>query len=191
MVRSPLSCFLVAFFALLVGRVAAQASLTINVGLSTGNVTAADFLKPNDPVLGDCTQECTAAESVISACTNNACLCNANATDATAAIPPIVKCEQCMFNALITRNTVPQDPRAGQSSALSAYLAACNTANITVTAADGTPSTLTVAAAAAVLTSPPNWDGPFGQGLNTGTTVITVIAATILGGGLIGVLVTM
>ena len=71
-----------------------------------------------------------------------------------------------------------------------AYVAACNTANITVIT-NGTASTLTIAAADAALTLPPNWDGPFGQGLNIGTTVVTVAAATLLGGGLIGVLITM
>ena len=41
------------------------------------------------------------------------------------------------------------------------------------------------------LAPPANWDGPFGQGLNTFTTVITVIAATIIGSGAIAVVNTM
>lgn len=175
MIRSPLSFFLVAFFALVVGRVAAQANLTINVGGTVGNVSAADFLKPNDVVLNDCTTECGAAETAIAACTDNTCLCNANTT-----VPLITQCQQCMFAALITRNKRPDDARAGQAPALTAYQTACN-------ATAGILLDTTVIA----LASPPNWDGPFGQGLNVGTTVISVIAATVLGTGLIGVLVTM
>ena len=61
-----------------------------------------------------------------------------------------------------------------------AYMAACNLAlNTTL---DTTNATLAV---------PPTWDGSFGQGLDIGGTVVTVIAGTILGGGLIGVLCTM
>ena len=59
-------------------------------------------------------------------------------------------------------------------------MAACNLAlNTTL---DTTNATLAV---------PPTWDGSFGQGLDIGGTVVTVIAGTILGGGLIGVLCTM
>ena len=59
-------------------------------------------------------------------------------------------------------------------------------------AACGSPSpNITVAAADIALTVPANWDGPFGQGLNTGTTVISVIITFFLGVGLITVVNTM
>lgn len=55
----------------------------------------------------------------------------------------------------------------------SAYAAAClaSSANVTV------PAT------SVALTLPANWDGPVSLTLNTGQTVVAVIAGTILGGG--------
>ena len=41
------------------------------------------------------------------------------------------------------------------------------------------------------LALPADWDGPFGQGLNTFGTVVSVMAATVLGAGLITVVNTM
>ena len=41
------------------------------------------------------------------------------------------------------------------------------------------------------LTLPANWDGPFGQGLDTAGTVVTFIVALSLGLGLISVVNTM
>lgn len=49
------------------------------------------------------------------------------------------------------------------------YIAACTTAKQTV---DPTLGKLTL---------PPNWDGPFGQGLNTATTAIVLIVTLGLG----------
>ncbi|KAI1790612.1 hypothetical protein LXA43DRAFT_1146384 [Ganoderma leucocontextum] len=89
---------------------------------------------------------------------NNTCLCN----DAT---KPILDCEECMFTQLITLNKRPADQLAGQASSLSAYTTACNGS----------------AATNLTLTLPLDWDGPFGQGLTVGTTVIAVGSAFILG----------
>ncbi|RDX44079.1 hypothetical protein OH76DRAFT_1360156, partial [Lentinus brumalis] len=145
--------------------------LKIDVGGTVGNVSAADFLRPNDIVLNDV--------RALRACADNKCLCAANNTQ-TDVVPLVTACQQCMFAALITRNKLPDDPRAGQASALTAYQTACNaTASILL-------DTTVIA-----LVPPPNWDGPFGQGLNVGTTVITVIVGALLGSGLIGVVISM
>ena len=104
-----------------------------------------------------------------------------------------------MFDRLIAEFKLPEDDLAGSAPALSgmsfsyplmlfpfaapalialssiAYSTACN-----LTA----PHLLALA-------PPAGWDGPFGQGLTTGTTVVTFIAALILGLGSITVVNTM
>ncbi|KAI0742769.1 hypothetical protein C8Q80DRAFT_1273380 [Daedaleopsis nitida] len=178
MFRSPLSFFLVAFFALLAGKVAA---LDINITTfdkSTRIVQATDFLSSNisDVVRSDCNAECQPGVNAINACgTDNSCLCNTTTT-----IPLVVSCEECMFEKLIARFKKPDDPLAGQTNALTAYMTSCNNA---------TNSTLDSKLFA--LHVPDNWDGPFGQGLNLPTTIVAVIFTTIFGGGLISVLCTM
>ncbi|KAH9846580.1 hypothetical protein C2E23DRAFT_890756 [Lenzites betulinus] len=135
----------------------------------TGNITAAQFLAPNDPALAACSAECPLAINAVQACgTDDKCLCNATTT-----VPLILACEQCMFNQLIHDNRLPQDPRAGQSTAFAAYSAAC--------------SSISPIPATFGLVPPPDWDGPFGQGLTTFGTVVSVIAATVLGVGMITV----
>lgn len=53
------------------------------------------------------------------------------------------------------------------------------------------PSTFVPFKAEFAITVPSDWDGPFGQGLNLGATIVTVIVGAVLGSGLIGVLCTM
>ena len=70
---------------------------------------------------------------------------------------------------------------------------------ITSAAANGTlagveipsPHTFDPFAAKFAIAPPSDWDGPFGQGLNMGATVVTVIIGALLGSGLITVLCTM
>ena len=50
---------------------------------------------------------------------------------------------------------------------------------------------ITVPADSTTLHVPAQWDGPFGQGLNPGTTAVTFIAAFTIGVSCIGVLIAM
>ena len=95
------------------------------------------------------------------------------------------------------------DPRAGNQVALnSAYISTTHISAVRrdllvlsdyVTACSGSNITTTPSNASTIvkLQVPDNWDGPFGQGLNTGTTVIAFIAALTLGVGGISVLCVM
>ncbi|KAI0363322.1 hypothetical protein BV20DRAFT_1007549 [Pilatotrama ljubarskyi] len=163
-----------AFLAAFAGQVLA---LNISIAGIPGNITASDFLPSSDPAFSACSNECAPALADIAGCgdTNDACLCS----NATTIIPDIVKCEQCQFEQLIHDNRRPQDPRAGQTSAIAAYTTACSSLNFTI------PANITA------LHVTPDWDGPFGQGLNTFGTVVSVIAATVLGSGMIAVVNTM
>ncbi|KZT18253.1 hypothetical protein NEOLEDRAFT_1125590 [Neolentinus lepideus HHB14362 ss-1] len=154
-----------AFACALAGRVAA---LTIAVGGTVGNVSATDFLAVQDTALmNECSTQCAPAMTAIQNCgTSDSCLCNGTT------VPLITTCEQCMFNQLITDNRPMPDPRAGSTSALTAYAAAClASVNVTV------PKT------SITLTLPSNWDGPVGVGLNLAGTVVTVAAGFGLGMG--------
>jgi len=141
-------------------------ALEITVGGSVGNVSAADFLNITDSsVATTCTSECAPAKSAIAACTDDSCLCNSTT------IQDVATCEQCMFNALIAGDLKMTDPREGSQVALTAYGTACGTALNT-----------TIAASLTTLTLPPDWDGPFGQGLSpVATGFVVAIAATMAG----------
>ncbi|KAI0095233.1 hypothetical protein BDY19DRAFT_916890 [Irpex rosettiformis] len=175
-----LSTVFFALFVLFIGQ--AVADPTFNITLNAGgivNVTADQFLAVNDQALLDtCKPNMTAAMAAIGKCANSdaACLCDHGLTAL------VGDTEQCYFNKLVKDNRpMPGgDIRAGGQTALTAYLNACKGSNVTnLTATDFT------------LTLAPNWDGPFGQGLNTATTAITLIAALLLGGGCIGTLLVM
>ncbi|PIL25931.1 hypothetical protein GSI_11684 [Ganoderma sinense ZZ0214-1] len=189
MIRSPFA-LLLAIFAFLAGHVLAELNITID----GRNITAAVFLNSTDSVRtsSQCNQLCNDAQSTIITCNgNNTCLCK-NASS------PILGCEQCMFSQLIALNRRPTDDLAGQTSSLTgkisfnlllsfqtnispsatAYTTACSDANETVS----TPLTLVL---------PDGWDGPFGQGLTIGTTVIAVGSAFIIGVFSIGIVNSM
>lgn len=80
-------------------------------------------------------------------------------------------------------------------SLFTAWQAACiSTAPVNGTLLDATrafPDTFKAYKAKFAITVPSDWDGPFGQELNMGATVVTVIVGALLGGSLIGVLCTM
>ncbi|KAI0759090.1 hypothetical protein C8Q74DRAFT_1301870 [Fomes fomentarius] len=182
MMRSPISFFLVAFLALMAGKVAA---LGVNITGFEPNMPMTDFLNTPDVVrTTDCASNCTLAQTAITNCNGaDACLCS-NETAVS-----IVMCEQCMFTSLIARNKKPDDGRAGQTSAIAAYLAACGSLGN-----DTLPDNASVRNAKNAtfkLVVPDNWNGPFGQGLDIPATVVTVIAGAILGVGLITVVNTM
>ncbi|EPQ55805.1 hypothetical protein GLOTRDRAFT_111010 [Gloeophyllum trabeum ATCC 11539] len=161
----------VAFACALAGRVAA---LSIAVAGINGNLTASQFLDVPEPLKTQCTTQCNPANNAIQACgTDDACLCN-NAT-----VSAITACQQCMFNQLIAENIPMPDPRAGSSAALTAYATACAGVGQVV---NTTQVTLSI---------PSNWDGPFGVGLNTGGTVVTVAVGGLLGFGAIMILSNM
>ncbi|OJT01576.1 hypothetical protein TRAPUB_7972 [Trametes pubescens] len=172
------SFILAAFFALCASQVFA---LGVNItGLTT--LSATDFLAPADASLASCSNPapnagpCTLALANVTACgTDDGCLCN-NAT-----VLSIVACEECMFTQLVNDNRRPSDPRAGQTSAIAAYGAACTVAN----------HTIALTKDEIALTVPSNWDGPFGQGLTTLGTVVTVAAGAFIGVGMITVVNTM
>ncbi|KAI0351587.1 hypothetical protein OH77DRAFT_1498391 [Trametes cingulata] len=168
------SFILAAFLAAFAGQVLA---LNISIAGIPGNITASNFLTSSDPAFSACSSDCAPALANITACgdTNDACLCS----NQTTIIPAIVACEQCMFEQLIHDNRRPQDPRAGQTSAITAYTTACSNLNFTI------PANITK------LALPSDWDGPFGQGLTTLGTVVSVIAAAVLGTGMITVVNTM
>ncbi|KAI0830196.1 hypothetical protein BC628DRAFT_1416507 [Trametes gibbosa] len=162
------SFLLAALFSIFASQVLA---LNISIAGLTGTVDAVGFLSPNDPALAACPGDCTNALNVVQGCNgDDACLCNGTTT-----LPTILKCEQCMFAQLISDNRLPKDPRAGQTDALTAYAAACSPAHTI-------PKNVTF-----VLVPPPGWDGPFGQGLTTFGTVVSVVAAAVLGTGMITV----
>ncbi|KAI0632903.1 hypothetical protein C8Q77DRAFT_1158352 [Trametes polyzona] len=162
---------LLAFFA--AGQVYALNITIAGVGL----INESQFLTFNDPALAACPGECNNATSAIQGCNGNStCLCT------IPTVMSIVACEQCVFNKLVADFRRPDDPRAGQTSAIAAYAQGCKDANVPFNA------TLT---ALAVLAPPPGWNGPFGQGLTTFGTVVSVAAATLLGSGLIAVVNTM
>ncbi|KAI0656337.1 hypothetical protein C8Q70DRAFT_1159651 [Cubamyces menziesii] len=166
---------LAAFLALFASQVFARINITIP-GL--GNITASRFLQVNDPVFTDatCQSTCSNATTIVQQCgdDNDACLCGPAATGA------IHSCQQCMFTDLIHLNRRPEDPLAGSAPALTAYATACTN----VSKVDVGHDFITLAL-------PADWDGPFGQGLNTFGTVVSVMAATVLGAGLITVVNTM
>jgi len=167
-----LSTVLLAFFALLAGRVYAL-NITLNAG-GFVNVTADQFLAISDQaLLSVCHDTCQPANSAIAACNDDdQCLCSISI------VGNITACEQCYFTELIKENRpMPGgDIRAGGQTALTAYAAACN---------NSLPPKLTA------LQVPSTWDGPFEQILSPATTAITLIAALTVGCGAIGVLIAM
>jgi len=168
--------FLLLFVSMLAGRVAA---LNITVGGSVGTVPASEFLtldSADSIFMTDCQTQCQPGMNAIAACgeTNDSCLCD------SATVTNITACEQCMFNDVIAKNARPTDPRAGFTSALTAYAAACLAAvNVTVPTTEIT------------LTLPADWDGPFGVGMGAAGTAFTLIAGLLLGTGSIYVINTM
>ncbi|KAH7882136.1 P-loop containing nucleoside triphosphate hydrolase protein [Phlebopus sp. FC_14] len=146
----------VASFLLLAGQAIA---LSIDVGGSLGNISATEFL--------NCQTPCNNATTLINNCGNNdQCVCDPSTVSA------ITSCQQCMFNDLIDKFAQSSDPRAGSTTALTAYAAAClASVNITI------PTSFIT------LELPSNWDGPFGLGLGVPATVLTVAVGVLLGGG--------
>ena len=118
-----------------------------------------------------------------------------------------------MFNELITENRRPVDVLAGSTDALTGepclsspsssssppssrplHATGCErtlTPARRVAAYSSACGTLAPPATDFALTLPANWDGPFGQGLDTAGTVVTFIVALSLGLGLISVVNTM
>lgn len=104
-----------------------------------------------------------------------------------------------MFTQLIALNKRPADDLAGQSSSLNGKSSPSNPLLLFLT-----PTSLSAIAyktacsnvllainTTFALTLPPDWDGPFGQGLTMGTTVIAVGSAFILGLFSIGIVNSM
>ncbi|KAI9060122.1 hypothetical protein FKP32DRAFT_1578179, partial [Trametes sanguinea] len=171
----------------------ALAHFNITIAAPVGNINASQFLQVNDPPglthlrLTKCQSNCSTAISSIQQCgdTNDACLCS-NAT-----VQAIVQCEQCMFNELIALNRPPMDPRAGQTAAIAAYAAACQGSLTDDQILPGNASQFMVLNPKLVALTPPPFNGPFEQILTTFGTAVSVIAATLLGSGLIAVVNTM
>ncbi|KAG9311015.1 hypothetical protein JVU11DRAFT_8911 [Chiua virens] len=161
-------CFL--SFLLLAGQ---ALSLTIDIGGNLGSLSANNFLNVTDTyLLTNCQSQCNNANSLISNCTNDQCLCD---TDTVSAI---TSCQQCMFGVLVANFATSADPRAGSQTALTAmltpvkaYATACSDAGASV------PASLVA------LSTPPDWDGPYEVVLSPGETVLSVAVATLLGGG--------
>ncbi|EIW56561.1 uncharacterized protein TRAVEDRAFT_170487 [Trametes versicolor FP-101664 SS1] len=173
------SFILAAFFALCASQVLA---LGVNITGFPPGLSATQFLGTSDPSLAACSSgqpkldACTFALGNITACgTDDGCLCS-NAT-----VLSIVACEECMFTQLVNDNRRPVDLLAGQTSAIAAYSAACTAVN----------HTIPLTAKEIALAVPTNWDGPFGQGLTTLGTVVTVAAGAFIGVGMITVVNTM
>ncbi|KIJ18206.1 hypothetical protein PAXINDRAFT_167461 [Paxillus involutus ATCC 200175] len=142
-------------------------ALTVDVGGTLGNVTANDFLNVTDTyLLNDCQTQCNNATAMINNCgTSDQCLCGPSTVAA------ITSCQQCMFNDLVAKFAESTDPRAGSATALTAYATACSTSvNVTI------PTSFVTLEVA------PNWDGPVGVHLGVPAMVLTVAAATLLGG---------
>ncbi|KAK7688469.1 hypothetical protein QCA50_008007 [Cerrena zonata] len=172
-------------------------ALNINFTGSVSNPTL-DVIPPSQYLSFDdaeamttCQTQCTTATNTIQTCgdTGDDCLCS-NTT-----IADIVSCHQCVFSDLIHRRKVATDIRENSTPALAAWQAAClTTAPVNATLPDHDvdfPFTFKAFKAEFAITVPSDWDGPFGQGLNMGATVVTVIAGALLGGSLIGILCTM
>ena len=90
------------------------------------------------------------------------------------------------------------DPRAGNQVALTGMFMQTSGMPLSfaeyqtiVYAAACLNATITLPASVTTLELPPDWDGPFGQGLTPATTAITFIAALMVGGGAIAVVNTM
>ncbi|KAI6030277.1 hypothetical protein EDC04DRAFT_2898421 [Pisolithus marmoratus] len=142
-------------------------ALTIDVGGSVGNVSAADFLNvPDTALLATCQEPCNNATILIQNCgTDDPCLCG------PATVTAITACQQCMFDDLIDRFAESTDPRIGSTLALTAYGTACSTSvNITI------PTQFIT------LQLPSNWDGPYLVGLSLPATVLVVVTGALLGG---------
>ncbi|KAI6161560.1 hypothetical protein EDD17DRAFT_1586824 [Pisolithus thermaeus] len=142
-------------------------TLTIDVGGSVGNISAADFLDvPDTYLLAACQGPCINATTLIENCgTDDVCLCG------PLTVTTITACQQCMFDDLIERFAESTDPRAGSASALTAYGTACSSSvNVTI------PSQLIT------LQLPSNWDGPYLVVLSPPATAVVVAAGALLGG---------
>ncbi|KAH8084913.1 P-loop containing nucleoside triphosphate hydrolase protein [Cristinia sonorae] len=156
---------LIAFVAMLASQV-----LALNISIPPlGNITADQFLDVTDQTAkNNCETQCDGGNRAIAACAgDDGCLCS------SATVTAVTTCQQCMFTDLIHRFATSQDPRVGSTAALGAYVKACTTSGHPVDAKE------------AVLVPPPDWNGPFGQGLNTATTVVGVAFATLIGLGCI------
>jgi len=143
-------------------------AFTFNVTFGTDNLAPdATFPDPtilNGPVLSTCASNCSAVNQTLASCDNNAtCLC------AESLVTLYVACEQCMYNAVIKANVPAPDDKAGSTPMLQAYSAACAAFDYT-----------NITTAFVALHLAPNWDGPFGLGLNLVGTVFSVGAAFIL-----------
>ena len=134
--------------------------------------------------------------SAYQSCQDNPdCLCGANAPQ------QFYDCQQCLFTGLIKENVAMPDPRVGNQvllSGASAYPLRLAWVSIRVLTADAGFAAACLNYASAVvspnftaLALPPDWDGPFGQGLTPATTAITLIAALVVGGGAIAVVNSM
>ncbi|CAL1697991.1 unnamed protein product [Somion occarium] len=185
-----LLAFLAVFSVLFAGKVLAL-SITFPGG-SLSNLPPSQFFNFNDPdVMNTCQKDCAPAIDAIRNCgdTDDACLCSSNAT-----IPAITSCHQCVFGDLIHKRKLASDPREDSTPALTAYQTSCLSSPINGTLLDASrpaPDTFKSYKALFAITVPPDWDGPFGQGLSMAATVITVIAGAGLGAGMIGVLISM
>lgn len=106
-----------------------------------------------------------------------------------------------MFTQLVNDNRRPVDLLAGQTSAIAGasplFISVgrdeCSTCGITAysAACTGVNHTIPLTAKEIALAVPTNWDGPFGQGLTTLGTVVTVAAGAFIGVGMITVVNTM
>ncbi|KAI9512154.1 hypothetical protein F5148DRAFT_1008607 [Russula earlei] len=168
----PVNLFV--FSVLLAGQALA---LNIAIGGPVGIVTADKFLTVQDTNLtSQCQTACNPANAAIQACNgDDACLCRNDTVTAVTA------CQQCYFTTVIKENRQMPDPRAGSTPALAAYVAACQ----------ASPANVTVPATEVTLTLPPDWDGPTGEHLNLGETIVYVVTGAIIGIGSIGILCTM
>ncbi|KAF5392096.1 hypothetical protein D9757_003353 [Collybiopsis confluens] len=153
-----------ATFSLLLCLLASQVSaFTFNVTFGTQSLSATQLLPAANEFVGSlagCNANCSAAQTQLASCNDDAsCLCNTTQT-----VKSLRDCEQCMYQSLIRDNKPLPDPKAGSTPILVGYQTACTAFNFTL------------APAQVSLTLPSTWDGPFGLGLGTAGTVVTVAA---------------
>jgi hypothetical protein len=144
-------------------------AFNFNISFGTGTLNGSELLPTSyNGAIATCSSNCSIVQNELVACQNDAtCLCTN-----TTLVAELRNCEQCMYQSLIEANApMPpeSDQKAGSTPMLVGYQTACSAFNFTLNATQVS------------LTLPANWDGPFGLGLNTGGTVVSVIFAFIIG----------
>lgn len=148
--------------------VAADFIISLDGGVTTTKFMDVIQFGQSDAVTA-CQSNCTQPIQLMTTCNQGAndasCFCDQTLASS------LVDCEQCMLNFLVAHNEKQPNKFVGANTPLAGLVGACSN----TTLAKPLQKNITTLAIA------PNWDGPFGQGLDTPATAIVVFTGFLLG----------